>query len=125
MSEATVAYVCKYLHKGKSVPMHQNDDRRPEYSLMSKGLGASYLSDAMVAYHRADLTRTFVTHNGFKKPMSRYYRERIYDSADRLEQSAVVRDKSMQAEYDRELAFLYVLVLWMVMRTLLESLVVI
>lgn len=36
LNEATVAYVCKYLHKGKSVPKHANDDRKPEFSLMSK-----------------------------------------------------------------------------------------
>lgn len=126
MSEATVAYVCKYLHKGQMVskkdqpqaldavasyqeenrPVYQPgtgswDDRKPEYSLMSKGLGANYLTPAVIDYHRADLSRTFITHNGYKKAMPRYYRTRLYDSADRADQADNVQQKSIDAENKR------------------------
>lgn len=36
---ASINYTLKYIHKGSTVPSHKNDDRLPEFSLMSKGLG--------------------------------------------------------------------------------------
>jgi len=101
MTEATVQYVCKYLHKGKSVPAHANDDRRPEYSLMSKGIGKRYLTDAMVKFHRDDITRMYVIHNGFKKAMPRYYKVRLFDDADRYEVSELVSWMHAKAEWQR------------------------
>lgn len=35
-SGAAIAYTLKYIHKGKVVPVHGNDDRVPEFALMSK-----------------------------------------------------------------------------------------
>lgn len=42
---ASVGYTLKYLAKPKWKPMHKNDDRAPQFSLMSKGLGISYLEE--------------------------------------------------------------------------------
>lgn len=36
VSGASIAYTVKYIHKGKLIPVHSNDDRLPEFSLMSK-----------------------------------------------------------------------------------------
>lgn len=36
---ASVGYTLKYITKNRSVPMHWNDDRVPEFSLMSKNWG--------------------------------------------------------------------------------------
>jgi len=41
MSKATIAYTLKYISKNKRVPQHKNDDRQPEFSLMSKNLDAA------------------------------------------------------------------------------------
>lgn len=38
--EAAVGYCLKYMHKPKQVPKHRNDDRVPEFRLMSKALGS-------------------------------------------------------------------------------------
>lgn len=39
VSEASVGYTLKYMMKKSKIPMHRNDDRVKEFSLMSKGLG--------------------------------------------------------------------------------------
>lgn len=36
---ASVGYTLKYMSKQGKIPMHKNDDRQPEFSLMSKGIG--------------------------------------------------------------------------------------
>lgn len=40
---ASVGYTMKYISKPRRIPMHINDDRIPEFALMSKGLGSNYL----------------------------------------------------------------------------------
>lgn len=40
---ASVGYTLKYMSKRGVIPMHCNDDRIREFSLMSKGLGLCYL----------------------------------------------------------------------------------
>lgn len=45
VSHASVGYTLKYMDKPKRIPMHANDDRQPEFGLMSKQLGANYLTE--------------------------------------------------------------------------------
>lgn len=40
VTPASVGYTLKYVSKGGEVPRHKNDDRLPEFSLMSKDLAA-------------------------------------------------------------------------------------
>lgn len=68
-------------------------------------MGSGYLTPGKIRYHRDDITRTFVVQDGFKKAMPRYYRERIYDDADRYEQGLVVQDRSIESEFQRKLAY--------------------
>lgn len=39
VSAASVGYTLKYMCKPSKIPMHKNDDRQPEFSLMSKNWG--------------------------------------------------------------------------------------
>lgn len=39
VSAASVGYTLKYMCKPNRIPLHRNDDRVPEFSLMSKGWG--------------------------------------------------------------------------------------
>lgn len=39
VSGASVGYTLKYMNKKGKVPMHRNDDRQPEFALMSKNWG--------------------------------------------------------------------------------------
>lgn len=92
VEEASVQYTAKYINKGKRIPQHSRDDRLPEFSLMSKGLGKNYLSPAMVKYHRASVDRNYVTTaGGARFPLSRYYRDRIWNEDERLQQVKHIR----------------------------------
>lgn len=88
---ASVAYVLKYVQKPSRVPLHKNDDRLPEFSLMSKGLGSNYLTDNVKDYHRENLQINYVIQDGFKLPVPRYYRERILSSEHKLQQRKIIR----------------------------------
>ncbi|WNK13083.1 MAG: replication initiator protein [Microvirus sp.] len=80
VSGHSIGYTLKYICKGKTVPAFDKDDRQREFSIMSKGLGISYLTDNMLMWHNADLlNRQYVNLKGdIKIAMPRYYREKIY-----------------------------------------------
>lgn len=83
----TMAYCVKYIDKPKQVPLHARDDRLPEFSAMSKGLGLSYLTPARYNFHTDDITRTRVRkEDGSLIPMPRYYRDKIYTDDEKAEQ---------------------------------------
>lgn len=68
VTEASVGYSLKYISKKGMIPEHKNDDRVPEFALMSKGLGKNYLTDAMVRWHTADAeNRMYLNLDGKKK----------------------------------------------------------
>ena len=46
---------------------------RPEYAVMSKGLGLAWINK----YHRDVYPHDFVVHNGRKYPVPRYYKEKL------------------------------------------------
>lgn len=97
---ASVGYTMKYISKRKRIPMHRNDDRLPEFSLMSKGLGVNYLTDAIFEWHHADLeNRMYLTlEDGRKVGMPRYYKEKLYDTVEKMK-IARVSEKKMLEEY--------------------------
>lgn len=91
VSDKSIAYTVAYASKHNWHPDHVRDDRIPEFSLMSKGLGSNYITPAVSAYHKADLSRIFLTKEGGDKiAMPRYYRERIFDEDERAAQSSIV-----------------------------------
>lgn len=96
---ASVGYTLKYMSKPGKIPVHVNDDRVPEFSLMSKGLGKSYLTEEMRAWHEADLyNRMYCNLNdGRKIAMPRYYKLKLYTDADREAIGQVMR-KRMEDE---------------------------
>lgn len=85
VSGASVGYTLKYMTKGKKIPMHKNDDRQPEFALMSKKIGISYLSPSKIKWHHADLqNRMYVNIGGGKKAtMPRYFKDKIYTEEQR------------------------------------------
>lgn len=89
---ASIAYTLKYMHKARTVPKDDTDDRTPEFQLQSKGLGANYLTEHVKAYHRQDITRLYVTlEGGQKTTMPRYYRNRIFSEQQRKRQAEHAR----------------------------------
>lgn len=108
VSGASIAYTMKYIDKQKFRPNHGRDDREPEFPLMSKGLGKSYLSDSILDYHKADISRMYVTlEGGYRTALPRYFREKIYSESDKKHQvrliESVVSDQldADRREFDR------------------------
>lgn len=84
VSSDSIAYVVGYINKSSYRRDHSRDDRIPEFSLMSKGLGSNYVTPAVVRYHKADLSRNYLSREGGNIiAMPRYYRERIFDEDER------------------------------------------
>lgn len=80
LSAASAAYTLKYISKDAIIPMHRNDDRLKEFSVMSKHLGIGYLSTPIIKWHREDLLGRMYCNlkGGLKIPMPRYYANKLY-----------------------------------------------
>lgn len=80
---ASVGYTLKYMSKRGKIPMHRNDDRLPEFALMSKRLGANYLTESMINWYMADLeNRMYCTlKDGRKITMPRYYKDKLFSDS--------------------------------------------
>jgi len=88
----SIAYTMKYIDKDSFGRKHSRDDRIPEFSLMSKNLGSSYLSDNVVSYHKKHIDQLFVTKlSGHKVAMPRYYRNKIFTDAEKAQQVSIVQ----------------------------------
>lgn len=82
---ATIGYTLKYMSKVSKIPKHENDDRAKPFGLMSKGLGSSYLTEAMCSWHHQDKNNRMYCNlqDGKKIGMPRYYKEKIYTEDER------------------------------------------
>lgn len=102
VSGASIGYVTGYINKGKVVPEHKRDDRYPEFSLMSKGLGANYLNEDSIRYHHEDPDRFYVVESGNSKiSMPRYYRDKIYTDQQRETYAKTILPIIDQQEQER------------------------
>ena len=102
----SVAYCMKYIDKPRNRREHSRDDRLPEFALMSNGLGSSYITQEVVDYHAADLSRMFVTvPGGYRKALPRYYRNLIYTTAEMEQQISLAQQASEKADEMSRLHF--------------------
>jgi len=93
VSSDSIAYTCKYIDKNNFAKKHGRDDRIPEFSLMSKGLGANYMTSGVVSYHIANLGNVYVTHvGGHKTSMPRYYRKKMFNEQQLKQQMLLIQD---------------------------------
>lgn len=92
VSGASVGYTLKYISKPYK-NFRMNDDREKPFSLMSKHLGANYLSAKMIRWHKVDLeNRMYVNLEGGKKcTMPRYYKLRLYNDQEKEKIAAACR----------------------------------
>ena len=74
----TINYVVGYITKGRFEPQSQFDDRLPEFSLMSKGMGLNYLTPQMIKYYKQRQVACIVKEGGQIISMPRYYKEKIF-----------------------------------------------
>lgn len=102
----SVAYCMKYIDK-RTDKMHSRDDRIPEFSLMSKGLGESYITPAIKRYHNANLDRNYLTVAGNHKiALPRYYRSRLFDDDALDAQRGIIEIEVAKANSDNYAEFL-------------------
>lgn len=75
VTSASIKYVSGYIGKKIGIPQYDYDDRVPEFSLMSKGLGLNaenYIGDFL-----RDTLTPYVMLDGIKYPIPRYYKEKL------------------------------------------------
>lgn len=100
VSGSSIAYTAKYIDKPSRVPEHKRDDRLPEFSLMSKGLGQKYLSEKIIDYHRNNIGNNFVTlADGIKIAMPKYYRDKLFNDEEKRKQRVIIQ---REVEKDNE-----------------------
>lgn len=108
VNAASVGYTLKYVSKPKRIPMHRNDDRLPEFALMSKRMGKNYITDQIMAWHKADLLNRMhlTTEQGQKIAMPRYYKDLLYNRMERSEiagyQKGEIEKRLMQETEDHQ-----------------------
>lgn len=80
----TIGYVTGYVNK-KTIRQETDelDDRLPECSMMSKGMGKNYLTENIVKYYKENLKPYMVIEGGVKMSIPRYYKDKIYTEAER------------------------------------------
>jgi hypothetical protein len=78
-NQLTINYVVGYITKSNFQRFNTHDDRLPEFSLMSKGMGLGYLSNAMKKYYKDREIFCIVRESGQIISMPRYYKEKIFD----------------------------------------------
>lgn len=75
----SIQYTVGYMNKGRWRPLHDRDDRVPEYASMSKNLGLSWLTPRMSEFIISSPERPYVHFEGRKVALPTYYKRRIFD----------------------------------------------
>lgn len=101
----SIGYTLKYMSKKGRIPMWATDDREREFGVMSKGLGKSYMSEAMVAWHHDALEERMYCNlpGGEKVGMSRYFKQKVYTDLERKQVGFATR-KRMVIELEKKLS---------------------
>lgn len=77
---ASIRYTVQYYDKGVWSKSHARDDREPEFSRMSQGIGKSFLTEAQVKRFLENPSISYIYNSdGHKIAIPRYYKKRLYD----------------------------------------------
>lgn len=88
----TIEYTLKYICKDGWNRMHKNDDRQPEFSLMSKGLGKNFITTEIESFYNRRLDINYTTNSkGHKVAMPRYFRDKIMTEETREDAMGVIK----------------------------------
>jgi hypothetical protein len=99
VGDASVGYTLKYISKEKKIPQFNGDDRQKEFALMSKGLGAGYLTENMIKWHTKGNIENKVylpLKDGKKAAMPRYYKDKLYDKGQKFRIGVFMRAESQK-----------------------------
>lgn len=99
-STAAASYVSKYLVNDSFVsPPTEAPDYPSMFSLMSKGLGKSYLTPSRLDWHRAaPLQRCFHPDGRNREILPRYWKDRIFDDSMKADLFDVALERSQAYE---------------------------
>jgi len=105
VNSETVAYTAEYMNKKPIIPQFDGDDRYPEFQLSSNELGLDWLTDEVKDYYLQNPDKMYVTMNGFKKPLPRYFVEKILAGADdlklaRAEYAVAMAEKKYEEQWN-------------------------
>lgn len=81
----TIHYTLKYMMKGKTVGQTELDDRQNVFSLMSKGMGIQYLTEAQKTYLTTNKHGFITLEGGIKAAMPKYYKDKIYTQSQKAQ----------------------------------------
>lgn len=97
VTQASIAYTLGYIVNSKG-PFMLSNRVRP-FSLMSRkpGLGHSYLTPEMIAWHHAD-RRNYAILNGVKRHLPRYYKAKIFSKLDCLRIAVYTANNAYRAD---------------------------
>lgn len=96
----SIAYVLKYMCKASKVPAHSKDDRLREFSLMSKKMGANYMSGPVRKFFTSSQNSFVILPDGYKQALPRYYRDRMFTEKERDAMNKKAAQKH-QENYDK------------------------
>lgn len=105
VNEATIAYVTKYITKQLKFKDDSDETRQPEFSLMSKKMGANYLTKNIVDYYSEHELPYLIKEGGVKQIMPRYYKDKIYteDQRERIAEKSLKHiEENPQFESERD-----------------------
>jgi len=97
-SSQAIGYVIKYLSKRiyKETPKYV----KPEFSIMSKGLGEHYVNK-MKAWHKHNPDILYTSNEWQTKiPMSKFYRQRLFTEEERADQIPIIKNNIESHEQD-------------------------
>lgn len=89
---ASIRYTTNYITKSIWEPENELDDREKEFSLMSKKLGLSYLTPAMVQHHTSKLIGCVTRSGGQLQGLPRYFKNKIFSSEERKKIAQEMRE---------------------------------
>lgn len=76
VNAATIAYTCGYINTDNKKP-YKDSDQVPQFAVMSKGLGAGYMTKAIKEMALESGVNYVINERGHKIPMPRYYKTSI------------------------------------------------
>lgn len=88
-------YVTKYVLK-----LDNRDFLVKPFSMISNGLGISYLTDSMIAFHKKNLLSFATKPGGYRITLPRYYKDKIFNSGQKL----IMKKRADMHRHDLELA---------------------
>lgn len=112
VTKQSISYTLEYMSKRSDVKKVLRNDtwvmedtRLKEFSLYSKGIGSTYVTEETIAYHKRNLKNMYInTYDNSKVSMPRFYRNLLFTEEEKMAQTKIVQKetKKLDVEIDRK-----------------------